>query len=46
MTKASNFAENRRNSKKQTKTYDRILEAAPIHVSSGTDVNVLPSRNN
>ena len=46
MTKASNFAENRRNRKNYTKSYDRILEAAPIQVSCDTDVNALLSRNN
>ena len=46
MTKASNFAENRRNRKNHTKSYDRILEATPIQVSSDADVNALLSRNN
>ena len=46
MTKASNFAKNRRNRKNHTKSYDRILEAASIQVSSDADVNVLLSRNN
>ena len=46
MTKGSNFAENRRDSKNHTKSYDRILEATPIQVSSDTDVNVQISRYN
>ena len=46
MNKASNFVENRRNRKNDTKPYDRILEAPPIQVYSNTGVNVLLSRNN
>ena len=46
MTKACNFAENRRNRKNHTKSDDQILEAAPILASSNMDVNVLLSRNN
>lgn len=46
MTKACNFAENRRNRKNHTKSDDQILEAAPILASSDMDVNVLLSRNN
>ena len=41
MTKASTFAENRRNRKIHTKPDDWILETAPKRVSSVMDMNVL-----
>ena len=43
MTKASNFAENR---KIHTKPDDRILETTPKQVSSVMDMNVLLTQNN
>ena len=46
MTTASNFAENRRNSKIHTKLDDQILETAPKQVSSVVDMNVLLTQNN
>ena len=46
MNKASNFTEERRNRKNNTKPYDQVLEVARIQVSSDAEVNVLLSRNN
>ena len=46
MTKASTFAENRRNCKIHTKPDDRILETAPKRLSSVMDMNVLLTQNN
>ena len=46
MNKASNFAEEGRNRKNNTKPYDRILEVARIQVSFNAEANVLLSRNN
>ena len=42
MTKASNFADLRRNCKIHTKPDDQILEIIPRWVSSVMDMNVLP----
>ena len=46
MTKASTFAENRRNRKIHTKPDVRILETAPKRLSSVMDMNVLLTQKN
>ena len=46
MTKASNFADLRRNCEIHTKPDDQILEIVPRWVSSVMDMNVLLSQNN
>ena len=46
MTKARDFAENRRNRKNYAKSDDHIVETAPTRVSLDMDMNILLPRNN